>query len=47
MAAPKEVAFRSASYFEKKGLIEKSIRLYKKAGYIKKANSLAERHGFT
>jgi hypothetical protein len=28
-------------------LIEKAIRLYKKAGYIKKANTLAEKHGFT
>jgi hypothetical protein len=34
-------------YFEKKGLIEKAIRLYKKAGAIKKSNSLAEQHGFT
>jgi hypothetical protein len=47
MAAPKEVTARSASYFEKKGLIEKAIRLYKKAGVIKRANTLAEKHGFT
>ncbi len=47
IAAPKEVAQRSANYFERKGLIEKAIRLYKKAGAIKKANSLAEKHGFT
>jgi intraflagellar transport protein 140 len=47
MASPKEVAFRSASYFERKGLIEKAIRLYRKAGAIKKANFLAEKHGFS
>ncbi len=47
MASPKEVAFRSAVYFQKKGLAEKAIRLYKKAGAIKKANTLAEQHGFT
>lgn len=47
MASPKEVALRSASYFERKGLYEKAVRLYKKAGAIKKANSLAEKHGFT
>ena len=47
MASPKEVAFRSGLYFEKKGLVQKAIRLYKKAGSIKKANGLAERHGFT
>lgn len=47
MASPKEVAFRSASYFERKGLVEKAIRLYIKAGAIKKANSLAEKHGFS
>ena len=47
MASPKEVAFRSASYFEKKGLIQKAVRLYVKAGAIKKANILAQRHGFT
>ena len=47
MASPKEVALRSASYFERKGLYEKAVRLYKKAGAIKKANGLAERHGFT
>ena len=47
MASPKEIAFRSATYFEKKGLVEKAIRLYKKAGAIKKSNGLAEKHGFT
>lgn len=47
MASPKEVAFRSAAYFERKGLIEKAIRLYRKAAAIKKANALAEKHGFT
>lgn len=47
MASPKEVAFRSAVYFERKGLVEKAIRLYKKAGAVKKANALAEQHGFT
>lgn len=47
MASPKEVAFRSAVYFQKKGLAEKAIRLYKKAGATKKANTLAEQHGFT
>jgi hypothetical protein len=47
MASPKEVAFRSAAYFEKKGFIEKAIRLYRKATAIKKANFLAEKHGFT
>lgn len=47
MASPKEVAFRSASYFERKGLVEKAIRLYIKAGAIKKANSLAEKNGFS
>ena len=41
MASPKEVAFRSASYFERKGLVEKAIRLYKKAGATKKSNALA------
>jgi hypothetical protein len=41
MASPKEVAFRSASYFERKGFVEKAIRLYRKAGAIKKANGLA------
>ncbi len=41
MASPKEVAFRSAAYFEKKGFIEKAIRLYRKATAIKKANLLA------
>lgn len=41
MAAPKEVAARSANYFERKGLIEKAIRLYKKAGAVKRANMLA------
>ena len=41
MASPKEVAFRAASYFERKGLVEKAIRLYKKAGAIKKSNLLA------
>lgn len=46
MASPKEVAFRSASYFERKGFVEKSIRLYIKAGAIKKGNYLAEKHGF-
>ena len=40
MASLKEVAFRSASYFERKGLVEKSIRLYIKAGAIKKANAM-------
>ena len=47
MASPKEVAFRSASYFERKGFVEKAIRLYIKAGAVKKANSLAEKNGFT
>lgn len=47
MASPKEVAFRSASYFERKGFIEKAIRLYRKAMAIKKANMLAEKHGFS
>ena len=47
MAAPKQVAARSANYFERKGLIEKAIRLYKKAGATKRANMLAEKHGFT
>ena len=47
MAAPKEVAARSANYFERKGLIEKAIRMYKKAGAVKRANMLAEKHGFT
>lgn len=47
MAAPKEVTARSANYFERKGLVEKAIRLYKKAGAIKKANRLAEKNGFT
>lgn len=47
MMAPKEVAFRSGLYFEKKGFYEKSIRLYIKAGAVKRGNSLAERHGFT
>jgi intraflagellar transport protein 140 len=47
MAAPKEVAFRSAVYFERKGFFEKAINLYKKAGALKKSNSLAEQHGFT
>jgi intraflagellar transport protein 140 len=47
MASPKEVAFRSASYFERKGLIEKAIRLYIKAGATKKANTLAEKSGFS
>lgn len=47
MASPKEVTFRSASYFEKKGLIEKAVRLYKKAGAIKKANNLAIKNGIT
>lgn len=47
MASPKEVAFRSAAYFERKGLIQKAIRLYRKAGATKKSNALAERHGFT
>lgn len=41
LASPKEVAFRSASYFEKKGFIEKAIRLYIKAKAIKKSNMLA------
>lgn len=41
MASPKEITIRSATYFERKGLAEKAIRLYKKAGAIKKANSLA------
>lgn len=47
MASPKEVAFRSGSYFEKKGFVEKAIRLYRKAGAIKKANNLAEKNGFS
>lgn len=47
MASPKEVAFRSASYFERKGLVEKAIRLYIKAGAIKKSNNLAQKNGFT
>lgn len=47
MASPKEVAFRSASYFERKGFVEKAIRLYIKAGAIKKANTLAQRNGFS
>ena len=41
------MAFRSASYFERKGLVEKAIRLYIKAGAVKKANNLAEKNGFT
>ena len=45
--SPKEVAFRSASYFERKGLFEKAIRLFIKAKAIKKANSLAEKHHLT
>ena len=47
MQSPKEVAFRSASYFERKGLVEKAIRLYHKATAFKKGNALAEKHGFT
>jgi len=47
MNSPKEVAFRSGSYFERKGFIEKAIRLFRKSGAIKKANSLAEKNGFT
>lgn len=47
MMSPKEVAFRSATYFERKGLFEKAIRLFIKAGAIKKANSLAEKHNLT
>ena len=47
MASPKEVAFRSGTYFEKKGFHEKAVRLYHQAGAIKKGNALAERHGLT
>ena len=46
MASPKEVAFRSASYFERKGFMEKAIRLYIKAGAIKKANAMCYAHNF-
>lgn len=41
MLSPKEVAFRAATYFEKKGLMEKAARLFKKAGATKKAHVLA------
>ena len=44
MTSPKEDAYRSASYFERKGLVEKSIRLYIKAGATKKANALCLKH---
>ena len=39
--SPKEVVFRSAVYFEKKGLVEKAIILYRKAGANKKSVDLA------
>jgi intraflagellar transport protein 140 len=39
--SPKEVVFRSAIYFEKKGLVEKAIILYRKAGATKKSVELA------
>nr|VVW87675.1 unnamed protein product [Nymphaea colorata] len=40
MASPKEVAFRSAAYFERKGLIEKAIRLYRKQELSKRLTCL-------
>ena len=44
MMSPKEVVFRSAAYFQKKGLIEKAVVLYRKAGAIKKSVDMAIKH---
>jgi intraflagellar transport protein 140 len=44
MMSPKEVVFRSAVYFEKKGFVEKAVILYRKAGANKKAIDLATKH---
>jgi hypothetical protein len=38
--SPREVLFRSAIYFEKKGLVEQAIILYIKAGAKKKGGDL-------
>ena len=43
MNSPKEVALRSATYFERKGFFEKAVRLFIKAGATKKAVTIAER----
>ena len=43
MNSPKEVALRSATYFERKGFYEKAVRLFIKAGATKKAVTIAER----
>jgi intraflagellar transport protein 140 len=43
--SPREVLFRSAIYFEKKGLVEQAIILYIKAGAKKKGGDLAKKVG--
>ena len=44
VSSPKEVAFRSAVYFEKKKAMQQAVILYRQAGAVKKSNVLARKY---